>query len=77
MPLSSMGGLARGEGGSDRSPPAAFPHAWREGLGLGEFQAGAVRGLELTAASEKTCLFSQKNALQVFSKNSTCWDFPV
>lgn len=72
MPLSSLGGLTRGEGDLTVPLQRAFPHAWREGLGLGKFQAGAVRGLELAAASEKTCLFSQKNALQVFSKNSTC-----
>ena len=45
--------------------------------GLGWFQAGAVQGLELTAASERTCPFSRKNALQVSSKNSARRDFPV
>lgn len=35
-------------------PPAVFPRAWREGPGLGRFQAGVVQGLELTAASERT-----------------------
>lgn len=59
------------------APPMVFPHVWREGPEPGQIPGMAVQGLELTATSEKTCPFSQKNALQVFSKNSACWDFPA
>lgn len=54
-------------GGTDGAPPIVFPRVWREGLGPGQIPGGAVQGLESTAASEKTCLFSRKNVLSISS----------
>lgn len=64
-------------GGTYGAPSIVFPCVWREGPGPGQIPDRAVQGLESTAASEKTCLFSRKNVLQIVSKNSARWDFPV